>query len=104
MKNPVRLRLRPGPCLPPACTTEEDPPDPLATTGGFCDAWAERACQADVVKYCNAKSVDSCRSTQGDFCRGILPENYTSARAKACLDAVEDAYRDAELTPEELQV
>ncbi len=91
--------------LPVACTIEEDtPPDPLAKSSGFCDAWAEAACQPDVVKYCNAKSTDNCRSTQGDFCRSIVPENYSSTRAQACLDAVQDAYRDAELSPEELQI
>jgi len=103
MKKPLIALLLLGLCLPTACT-EEEPPDPLAKSGAFCDAWADKACQADVVKYCNAKSVDSCRSTQGDFCRGIVPENYTSAHAKECLDAVDAAYRDAELSPDELQV
>jgi len=104
MKKPLIALLLLGLCLPLACTTEEDPPDPLATPAGFCDAWAESACQPDVIKYCNAKSVDSCKSTQGDFCREILPDNYVSTHAKDCLNAVKDAYRDAELSPDELQV
>lgn len=104
MKKPLIALVLLGLCLPVACTVEEDPPDPLATSSGFCDAWAEAACQTDVVKYCNAKSVDDCQSTQGAFCRSIVPASYTSGRAKQCLDAVRDAYRDAELSPEELQV
>lgn len=105
MKTPLIALLLLGLCLPTACTVEEDPPpDPLAKSGGFCDAWAENACQPDVIKYCNAKSVDNCKSTQGDFCRFIVPENYTGAHAKECLAAVKAAYEDAELSPEELQV
>jgi len=105
MKKPLFALLLLGLGLPVACSAaEEPPPDPLAKSSGFCDAWAEAACQPDVVKYCNAKSVDDCQSTQGAFCREIVPDSYSSARAQACLDAVRDAYRDAELTPEELQV
>ena len=89
----------------PACTIEEDtPPDPLATTSGFCDAWAEAACRPKVITYCNAKSTDACQSTQGDFCRSLVPSSYSSAHAQECLDAVRIAYEDAELTPEEVQV
>jgi len=105
MKNPLIALLLLGLGLPVACTVEEEaPPDPLATSSGFCDAWAEAACQADVVKYCNAKSVDDCQSTQGGVCRDIVPKSYSSAHAQQCLDAVRDAYADAELSPEELQV
>jgi hypothetical protein len=105
MKKPLIALILLGLGLPLACTIEEQlPPDPLATSGGFCDAWAEAACQPDVVKYCNSKSVDNCRATQGDFCRMSVPKTYTSAHAQECLDAVRDAYSDAELSPEELQI
>lgn len=105
MKKPLIALLLLGLCLPTACTIEEDPPpDPLAKSGGFCDAWAENACQTGVVKYCNAKSADSCKSTQGEFCRSIVPDNYDGAHAQQCLDAVKAAYEDAELSPDELQV
>lgn len=105
MKKPLIALFLLGLCLPTACTVEEDaPPDPLATATGFCDAWAESACQPDVIKYCNAKSVETCKSTQSDFCLGIVPANYDSAHAKDCLNAVKDAYIDAELDPDELAV
>ena len=90
--------------LPLGCSAEEVPPDPLARRAGFCQAWGEAACQADVVEYCNATSVDDCIERQSDFCLGILPENYNSERAEQCLKAVKTAYSDADLSAEELQV
>jgi hypothetical protein len=105
MKKPLIALLLLGLGLPVACTVEEDgPPDPLEKSGGFCDAWAENACNADVVKYCNAKSEDSCRATQGAFCREIVPTNYVSSHAQECLDFVKTAYEDSELSPDELLV
>lgn len=91
--------------LPLGCKVEEDtPPDPLAKREGFCKAWAQSACQAKVVEYCNAASVEDCVSTQSDACLGIIPENYSSKHAKDCLTAVKAAYKDGDLTPEEIQV
>ena len=86
--------------LPLGCKVGEDtPPDPLAKREGFCKAWAENACQKDVVDFCNASSVEKCVSTQSDTCLGIIPENYSSNHAKDCLTAVKAAYKDAVLTP-----
>lgn len=90
--------------LPLACSGEDEPPNPLASRGGFCQAWAEAACQTDVVEYCNAASADDCIATQEDFCRGIVPSTYASDRAEQCISAVKAAYADAELTAEEIQV
>ena len=90
---------------PLACSGEkEEPPNPLATRSGFCKSWAEGACPKAVVDACNASAVDDCVGTQSDFCLGILPENYDSKHAKTCLAAVKAAYRDANLTAEEIQV
>jgi len=91
--------------LPFGCKVEDDtPPDPLAKSTGFCDAWAHNACSAEVIADCNAPSAGDCESTQSDFCRGIIPENYSSKHATACLNAVKAAYKDGDLTAEELQV
>jgi len=87
------------------CKSEEDaPPDPLATRVGFCQAWAERACSEEVVADCNARTTAACQDTQSDFCLGIIPENYSSAHAKECLDAVGEAYADGNLVAAELAV
>lgn len=89
--------------LASGCKSKDDaPPDPLASRIGFCQAWAEAACSDSVVMYCNVPKVEDCRSTQSDFCLGIIPENYASAHAQECLDAVRDAYADADLTSEEI--
>jgi hypothetical protein len=105
MKTPLIAVLLLGLSLPLGCTVEEDPPpDPLATVQGFCQAWAESACQPDVVKFCNAKSAEACQVTQSEFCRGIMPSNYTSQRAGDCLTAVKNAYADATLEGEEIPI
>jgi len=91
--------------LPVGCKVEDDtPPDPLAKASGFCEAWAESACQDEVLSACQAAEQADCLSTQSDFCRGILPENYSSEHAGECLKAVKSAYEDADLTAEELAI
>jgi hypothetical protein len=90
--------------LPLACSGAEEPPDPLAKPAGFCEAWGKAACQADVVAACDAASVEDCVTTQSEFCIDLIPATYASAKAKPCLDAVKNAYKDANLTAEELQV
>jgi hypothetical protein len=104
MKTSLIAVLLLGLTLPLACTVEEDPPDPLAKPEGFCQAWAERACQPDVVEFCNAKSVETCQDSQTDFCLSILPGNFTSQHAEECLNAVQDAYSDATLDSGELAI
>lgn len=104
MKTPLLALALVAFALPVGCKTDETPPDPLATRGGFCDAWAHNACPPDVIEYCNAPSAGACESTQSDFCRGILPENYSSEHATACLNAVKAAYKDGDLTAAEIQV
>jgi hypothetical protein len=90
--------------LPLACSAEEMPPDPLAKPDGFCDAWAEAACQQTVVDACNAASVEDCMAPQKEFCLAKLPAKYSSKQAKACIAAVKAAYKDADLTADEIQV
>jgi len=90
--------------LPLGCSAAEEPPDPLARASGFCQAWGESACQEAVVSACDAASIEDCVATQSDFCLSVVPSSYASAKAKACLLAVKNAYKDANLTAEELQV
>jgi hypothetical protein len=105
MRTPLLTLVLLAFTLPVGCKVEEDtPPDPLAKASGFCDAWADNACQQEVLDACNAPSKEDCVSSQSDFCRGIIPENYSSAHASECLNAVKAAYADANLTADELQV
>jgi hypothetical protein len=86
------------------CSSEEEAPDPLAQPEGFCQAWGEAACQANVVLDCDAASADDCIDAQSGFCLSILPDDYSSKRAKQCLSEVQRAYEDVRLSAEELQV
>ena len=104
MKKPLIALALFALTLPLGCKVEDEPPDPLASRAGFCDAWAANACQGKVVENCNANSVEDCKSAQSDFCRGILPESYSSKHAEECLDAVKAAYKDASLSPDDIAV
>jgi hypothetical protein len=91
--------------LPLGCgVDEETPPDPLRNADGFCKSWAQSACQQKVVDNCNAPTMDDCIDKQEDFCLGVVPENYSSKRAKECLSAVKAAYRDAVLSADDIDV
>jgi hypothetical protein len=90
--------------LPFGCSSPEEPPDPLANAQGFCQAWGETACQEAVVSACDAASVEACVMEQSAFCLDLLPTSYASAKANDCLQAVKDAYEDANLTATEIQV
>lgn len=81
-----------------ACSSGDDP----LTRAEFCDEWATRACTGEVVSICQASSAEDCRGTQANFCLGVVPDSFTAEAADRCLDAVEDAYQDADLTREEL--
>jgi hypothetical protein len=104
MKKPLIALALLALTLPLGCKVEDEPPDPLASRSGFCDAWAENACQPKVVEYCNASSVNDCKSQQSDVCRGKMPENYSSKHAKECLAAVKSAYSDGDLSPADIAV
>ncbi|HEY4156816.1 MAG TPA: hypothetical protein VGM29_01920, partial [Polyangiaceae bacterium] len=87
------------------------PPNPLATSDGFCHAWAGKACNDLVVKQCAgaAAATDSlraaCEDSQEQFCNNMIPASrYGVTHAQECLDAVGTAYADAELTSEEALV
>lgn len=63
-----------------------------------------RACNDEVLSACQSSTVESCRDSQKDYCLSIVPTSYGSDQARACLDAVQAAYTDADLNGEELKV
>jgi hypothetical protein len=91
-----------------ACSGSQPGPgaegDGLRTESQFCVEWAKKACNDEVVAACNAASPNDCVATQKSACQVLVPFGYTSENAEDCLDAVEDAYQDAELTAEELDI
>ncbi len=93
-----------------ACSGSEEGPgtetNTLATPGSFCKAWAAAACNDSVVDYCDpgAANADGCKLSQEEYCRDLLPTGYNSKNAQACIDAVKEAYTDADLSSEELGI
>jgi hypothetical protein len=85
----------------PACSSDDDEgPD---TPSRFCERWASAACSTEAVSACQAADPDDCRTSQAAFCLGQLPASgFSGERAGECVDAVEAAYEDADLTAEEL--
>jgi hypothetical protein len=77
--------------------------DKLSTEAAFCAEWAKAVCSEDAVLACNG-TRSGCLTTQQAACRVLVPPGYQSDHAEDCLEAVEDAYADAELTAEELEV
>jgi hypothetical protein len=77
--------------------------DKLRTESSFCTEWAKAACNELVVEVCTSNRTD-CLATQKDFCGALVPSGYNSTYAEECIEAVEDAYDDAILTAEELNV
>src|SRR6185436_5463093 len=80
-----------------ACSSEKtspEPPNPLATSDGFCHQFGVAACNDAVVTACSgqATATDSLRSAcqlqQETFCNQSLPSGYSPAHAQACVDAV----------------
>ncbi|RYZ04753.1 MAG: hypothetical protein EOO73_22455 [Myxococcales bacterium] len=104
MKKPLFALFALVLTLPLACSSDpEEPPNPLASRDGFCQAWAEAACTAKVVDYCTAK-VSACQATQKDVCLDLVPRSYSSVHAESCLGAVAAAYEDGDLSADELGV
>jgi hypothetical protein len=104
MKKPLIALFALALTLPLACSSDpEEPPNPLATRDGFCEAWAESACTAKAVEYCTATS-DACKAAQKDVCLDLVPRSYSSVHAESCLSAVGAAYEDGDLSAKELGV
>jgi len=87
-----------------ACSAKKDSLQQveLADVQSFCDEWAKRACNDQVVSHCAAESADTCVAAQRTFCESLVPDGeYSEVTAEACLDAVAAAYADAVLTADE---
>jgi hypothetical protein len=76
----------------------------LKTETAFCTAWAEAACNEKVVTNCDSENTESCVGNQRQACQALVPPGYKSKYAEDCIEAVGDAYEDAVLTAEELEV
>jgi hypothetical protein len=88
------------------CAGESDDTDKqLAKVEGFCEKWGEHVCNGNVVDQCSAADRQSCREAQAAFCEDLVPSGkYSSEHAEPCLEAVQIAYEDAQLTAEERDV
>jgi hypothetical protein len=83
-----------------ACASSDDSPD---TPSSFCERWAAAACSDDAISACQAADAGDCQTSQNRFCREQLPEGeFSGARSAECIDAVEAAYADADITADEL--
>jgi hypothetical protein len=82
-----------------ACSSSDDKP---RTREEFCQDWAAAACSPDTVKYCQATDAAACRATQTSFCLSLVPTNFSDKAGDACIKAVGAAYKDADLTGDEL--
>lgn len=80
------------------------PDDPLADPEVLCEEWGARACNDRVVSTCLAASTDDCVQSQKAFCLQIVPDEYTTETAEACLNVVRNAYEDATLTSTEFGI
>jgi len=75
----------------------------LKTEAAFCVEWAEAACTSEVVAVCGGKE-ETCIDSQQQVCRALVPVGYSAKFAEDCLEAVRDAYEDADLSSDELEV
>jgi hypothetical protein len=84
-----------------ACSSSED--DEPNTPESFCARWARAACSPEVVSACQAADASDCQASQVEFCLDALPAaGFSGAKADQCLDAVESAYEDADITSDEI--
>jgi hypothetical protein len=85
-----------------ACSSSDD--DEPETRESFCELWARAACSPEVVSACQAADESNCEASQTAFCLSRLPPGgFSGARANQCIDAVEAAYEDADITADEIQ-
>lgn len=81
---------------------DEDEGNDSRTREEFCRAWASAACNEEVVSVCQAADAEACRQSQEDFCRTLVPDDFSDEHGAACIDAVESAYADGDLSGAEL--
>jgi hypothetical protein len=84
-----------------ACSSSDD--DKPDTPSKFCDRWAAAACSDEVISACQAADGDACEASQSAFCLEQLPATgFSGARASECINAVEAAYADADISSTEI--
>lgn len=81
------------------CGEEDDP----VTRDEFCQRWAEAVCGAEVTSVCQTNQTE-CQASQSASCRDWLPEDFQDEGVDACLNAVAEAYADADLDAQELDI
>jgi len=91
------------------CSGDDSGPKRLEDTSlknrdSFCKAWADAACNSDVVDACQAPDDDTCMAAQKADCAVRVPVGYVSTNAEKCISAVKRAYQDAELNKTELDL
>lgn len=85
----------------PGCSSSDD--DEPETAADFCARWAAAACSAEVVSACQAADESDCRESQLAFCLDAVPATgFSGARTDQCIDAVQAAYEDADITSDEI--
>lgn len=70
----------------------------------FCEQWARAACSDAVLSACQASDARECRQSQEGFCHDLVPGDIARSGRDACITAVAEAYRDADLNADELRV
>ncbi|MFZ5890673.1 MAG: hypothetical protein ACOY0T_06445 [Myxococcota bacterium] len=83
------------------CSSDNE--DSARTREEFCVDWAKAACTTETVSACQAASAEACRLKQQAFCQALVPTDFSDAKGAACIKAVGDAYKDADLTGAELK-
>lgn len=69
----------------------------------FCEGWANAACTEEVLDVCQ-KSQSQCRASQAESCRAWLPNDFQAVGVGDCFRAVSEAYSDADLSAEDLDI
>lgn len=82
----------------------EDEKEAAVGVADFCSGWAIGACSQATVDACQAASVDACRAEQQDVCLDLVGNDFIDNEWEPCLNGIELAYADADLTADELKL
>jgi hypothetical protein len=82
----------------------EDEKEPAVGQAEFCSRWAAAACSQGTVDACQAASVEACRTAQQEGCMDQLGDDFVDSGSDTCINAIELAYMDADLTADELRL
>jgi hypothetical protein len=87
------------------CSSNEAKGPKYPDTTSFCQGLAKAQCSDTVVNTCLASSTETCVSIRQSVCEAniVTPAlnaqlTYDSSNAEACVNAVESAYSDAQIT------